>query len=102
MNDPISYQGNPVTRSTAPIQFFEADDSAPPVGTKASPRPPDQPREVPPTGLPGTAFQVYTCEEASGTADAKTTPRPADRERAVKDLPTSPRAPSTSEPEQDG
>jgi hypothetical protein len=27
MNEPISYQANPETRSAAPIQFFEADDN---------------------------------------------------------------------------
>jgi len=30
MNDDISYQANPETRGTAPVQFFEADGGAPP------------------------------------------------------------------------
>jgi hypothetical protein len=102
MNEPISYQANPETRSTAPIQFFEADDNAPPAGTKATPRPPERPREVPPAGPPTAALQVFACEGASEAPGAKASPRPAGRERAVNDLSTPPRAPSTLEPGQGG
>jgi hypothetical protein len=48
MNDPVSYQPNPETYGTAPLYVFEDDSSAPPAGTKATPRPADRPREVPP------------------------------------------------------
>jgi hypothetical protein len=47
MNEPISYPSNPEMRGTVPVQFFEADENAPPPGTKATPRPPDRPRELP-------------------------------------------------------
>jgi hypothetical protein len=50
MNDDIRYEPNAETHGTAPIQFFEADGSAPPAGTKATRRPADRPRELPPTG----------------------------------------------------
>jgi hypothetical protein len=100
MNEPISYQANPETRGTAPIQFFEADDVAPPVGIKATPRPPDRPRELPPASSPAAAFQLFACEGASEVPGAKATPRPAGRERAVNDLPTPPVAPAASEPGQ--
>jgi hypothetical protein len=99
MNEPISYQANAETRCTAPIQFFEADDGAPPVGTKATPRPPDRPRELPPASPSAAAFQLFASEGVSAAPGAKATPRPAGRERAVNDLPT-PVVPSPPEPGQ--
>jgi hypothetical protein len=48
MSDHISYEGNPQTRSTAPVLFFEDRSPPPPPGSMATPRPPDRPRELPP------------------------------------------------------
>ena len=49
MSEPTSYQANPMTRSTTPAQFFQDDNRSPITGTKATPRPPDRPRELPET-----------------------------------------------------
>src|SRR5438132_24244 len=100
MNEPISYQANAETRGTAPIQFFEADDGAPPVGTKATPRPPDRPRELPPASPSAAAFQQSASEGTSAAPGPKATPRPAGRERAVNDVPTPPVVPSPPKPGQ--
>jgi hypothetical protein len=101
MNEHISYQANPETRGTSPIQFFEADGGDPPAGTKATPRPADRPRELPPAGPTSAAFQLFECEGASEAPGTKATPRPTGRERAGKDLSTLPTAPLASEPGQD-
>jgi hypothetical protein len=90
MNEPISYQANPETRGTAPVQFFEADDRAPPAGTKATPRPSDRPRELPPACAPTAAFQYFASQESLEAPGAKATPRPAGRERVVQDVPIPP------------
>jgi hypothetical protein len=82
MTDPISYQANPETRGTTPVQFFEADSGAPPPGTKATPRPAGRPRELP-SGCPSSApLQLFECEEPSGAPRATATSRPGDQERA--------------------
>ena len=47
MDEKISYKANPETRGTSPVQFFDDASGPPPAGTKARPRPPDRPREVP-------------------------------------------------------
>jgi hypothetical protein len=65
MNDKISYQANPETRGTAPIQFFDAEGGEAPAGTKATPRPSDRPRELPSTYPPSAALQLFECEGAS-------------------------------------
>src|SRR5713101_302956 len=101
MNDHISYQANPETRGTAPIQFFEADGGDPPAGTKATPRPADRPRELPSAGPSSAAFQLFESEGASEVPGTKATPRPAGRERAGMDHSTPSTAPSASEPGQD-
>jgi hypothetical protein len=80
MNDHISYEANPETRGTALVQFFEAGGNAPPAGTKATPRPADRPRELPPGGLSPTTFQLFESEGGSGPEGATATPRPARRE----------------------
>jgi hypothetical protein len=82
MNEHISYQANSETRGTVPIQFFEADGGDPQAGTKATPRPVDRPRELPPAGPPSPTFQLFECEGASDAQGAKATPRPAGREPA--------------------
>jgi hypothetical protein len=82
MSDHISYQANPETRGTAPVQFFEADGGAPPAGTRATPRPADRPRELPTGGPSPAAFQLFESEEASGAPGATATPRPGRREGA--------------------
>jgi hypothetical protein len=66
MSDPLSYQANPETRGTAPVQFFEADGGAPPAGTKATPRPPGRPREVPPAGPPSAPLHLFEDEGPAG------------------------------------
>jgi hypothetical protein len=97
MNDPITYQGNDATRGAAPVQFFEAAGELPPAGTKATPRPEDRPREVPLSGPPSAAFQLFASKGPSGAEWASATPRPAGRERAVTDLAPPPAAPSSPE-----
>jgi hypothetical protein len=92
MNDSISYQANPETRGTGPIQFFEAGAADLPSGTKATSRPADRPRELPPTGPAVTALQVFECADASGDPAGKATARPAGRERALDGL-SAPSAP---------
>jgi hypothetical protein len=82
MSDHLSYQANPETRGTVAIQFFEADGGTPPPGTQATPRPPDQPRELPPIGLSSASLQLFECEKSAGAEDAATTPRPGGEERA--------------------
>ncbi len=64
MNEHVSYQGNPETRGTAPILFFDAADELPPAGTKATPRPADRPREAPGGG--GTGEQALPRPTESG------------------------------------
>jgi len=56
MNEHISYQGNPETRGTAPVLFFDAADEVPPAGAKATPRPADRPRAVPDGEAEGQAL----------------------------------------------
>jgi hypothetical protein len=102
MNEPLSYQDSPETRGTAPIQFFESDEVAPPVGTKATPRPTERPRELPPESPAAADFQFFAGDEASEAPAAQATTRPAGRERTVNDFPTPPVAPSASEPGQPG
>lgn len=97
MSEHISYQGNPATRGTASMQFFEAASGTPPGGGKATPRPADRPREVPPpAGSAPAAVQVFTCEGPSEAEGAQATPRPAGRERAVPDR-SPPAVPPASE-----
>lgn len=83
MNDHISYEANPETRGTAPVQFFEAGGGAP-VGTKATPRPADRPRVVPPGGPSTATFQAFESEAASGASGGPATPRPGRREGAAE------------------
>ncbi len=80
MNDHISYEGNSETRGTAPVQFFEAGGSAPPAGTKATPRPADRPRELPPGGPSSAAFQLFESEGPASAEGATARPQPGDRE----------------------
>jgi hypothetical protein len=47
----ITCEVNPETRGTLPIQFFDVKGDDPPAGTKATPRPVDRPRELPPPWL---------------------------------------------------
>jgi hypothetical protein len=68
MNDPLAYQANPETRGTAPVLIFEDDGGLPPVGTKATPRPPDRPREVPPASSSPGLFQVFESAEPPSSA----------------------------------
>jgi hypothetical protein len=82
MSDHLSHQANPETRGTAPVQFFEADSSAPPPGTKATPRPADRPRELPRGGLSSAPLQVFESEEPAGAQGATATPRPGGQESA--------------------
>jgi hypothetical protein len=77
MSDHISYQGNESTRGATPVQFFEAVGGSPSAGAKATPRPTDRPREVPPSGPASAAFQLFQCEGPSGAEGAKATTRPA-------------------------
>ena len=44
MNDHISYEANPETQGTGPVQFFESESGDTPAGTKARSRPPDKTR----------------------------------------------------------
>lgn len=82
MNDHVSYEANPETRGSAPVQFFEAEGSPPPVGTKATPRPADRPRELPPGGPAPAPFQLFEAEGASDAQAATATPRPNRRDGA--------------------
>ena len=82
MSDAISYQANPETRGTGPIQFFEASSGDLPPGTRATPRPANRPRELPPTGVTAASLQVFECEEPPDHPAVKATPRPPGRERA--------------------
>ena len=99
MSDHISYQGNPETRGTAPVQFFEATNGSSPASAPATPRPADRPREVPPDGAASETFQYFECEGHSGIEGAQATPRPAGQERTVPDLSAPPAAAAPS-PEQ--
>ncbi len=74
MNNPISYQPNPETRGTSPVQFFEADGGPPPAGTKATPRTADRPREVPADGPGAGEVQFFESPGAAGDG-AKPAPR---------------------------
>jgi hypothetical protein len=47
----IWYEANPETRGTLTIQFFEIESDDTLAGTKATPRPLDRPREIPPAWL---------------------------------------------------
>jgi hypothetical protein len=82
MSDQFSYQPNSETRGTTPIQFFEADGGAPPAGTKATPRPSDRPRELPPDGPAPATLQRFECEDPSGAHGATATRRPRGQDRA--------------------
>jgi hypothetical protein len=79
MSDHLSYQSNPETRGTAPVQFFEADSGAPPAGTKATPRPAGRPRELPPGGPASAAFQLFECEGTAGARGGTATPQSGSR-----------------------
>jgi hypothetical protein len=79
MSDHPSYQANPETQGTVPVQFFEADGRAPPAGTKATPRPADRPRELPPSGPSSTSMQVFQSQESSLVQPTTAMSRPADR-----------------------
>jgi hypothetical protein len=63
MSQQFSFQANPETRGTVAVQFFEADSGVPPPGTKATPRPADRPRELPPSGFSSAPLQAFECEE---------------------------------------
>ena len=80
MNDEISFQANPETRGTVPVQFFEADTSDVPAGTKATPRPVNRPRELPPAGPAVDALQTFESQETTEAQDTKATPRSTSRE----------------------
>ena len=80
MSEHLSYQANPETRGTMPVQFFEADSGAPSTGTKATPRPADRPRELPPGGTSPTTFQVFESEGACGAQGATAAPRTGGQE----------------------
>jgi hypothetical protein len=59
MNDHISFHVNPETRGSMPVHFFEADGGDIPPGTKATPRPADRPRELPPASSVLHGLQVF-------------------------------------------
>jgi hypothetical protein len=80
MNDHISYDGNPETQGTAPLQSFEADNQAPPAGTKATPRPAGRPRELPPEESSPATFQRFDSDGSSDGLGPTDTPRPRGRE----------------------
>jgi len=81
VNDHISYQGNPETRAAAPVQFFEAADESPPAGAKATPRPADRPREVPPASSAVAVFQSFESQGISENEGDQTSLRPGDNRR---------------------
>jgi hypothetical protein len=62
MSDHLTHQSNTQTQSTVPVQFFETDAGVPTAGTKATPRPPDRPRELPPAGASPSTFQRFEGE----------------------------------------
>jgi hypothetical protein len=80
MNDQISFQANAETRGTVPVQFFEAAGGDVPAGTKATPRPADRPRVLPPPATPLDALQLFESQGTSEAQDSKATPRPTRRE----------------------
>jgi hypothetical protein len=80
MSDHLSYQANPETRGTVPVQVFENDSGAPPPGTRATPRPANRPRELPSGDLASTPLQLFECAEPSGTPDTAATTRPGRQE----------------------
>jgi len=77
MNHHISYQGNDETRGTFPVQFFEDAGGPPPPDTKATPRPVDRPRELPPSPPPAPDFQFFDSEGPARPHGVKDTPPPA-------------------------
>jgi hypothetical protein len=84
MRDHLSYQSNPETRGTVPVQLFENDRGIPPSGTKATPRPAGRPRELPSGDLSSTPLQLFECAEPSGTPDTAATARP-DRQESTRE-----------------
>jgi hypothetical protein len=72
MSDDLSSHANPQTRGTVPVQLFEAGACPVPPGTKATPRPPGRPRQLPTGSSSPTAFQQFVSEEASGPAAQQT------------------------------
>lgn len=66
MSDHLPNPASPETRGTVPVQFFEADGGPPPAGTRATPRPADRPRVVPPGDLSPAALQLFECGETPG------------------------------------
>jgi hypothetical protein len=65
MADHISDEANPETRGTVPVQFFEAAGGVPALGTKATPRPADRPRELQPDSSASATFRAFDSEAAS-------------------------------------
>jgi hypothetical protein len=90
MSDRISYQGNAETRGTLPVKFFEAASGPPPADARATPRPADRPREVPPDCATLDTFQLFECERHTDVEGAKATPRPAGQERTAQDPSSAP------------
>jgi hypothetical protein len=80
MNDQISFQANAETRGTVPVQFFEAAGGDVPAGTKATSRPADRPRELPPPATVPDALQLFESQGPSQAYHSKATPRPTGRE----------------------
>ncbi|SRR5581483_8565486 len=97
MSDQISYQGNAETRGSAPVQFFEDAGAPPRAGARATPRPADRPREVPPDSAHSDTFQHFECAGHPGGEGAKATPRPAGRERTVQDPSSAPPTPGSEQ-----
>ena len=82
MNEHISFQANPETRGTVPVQFFEAEvgaTAAVPAGTKAMARPADKPRELPPAGPVLDVLRVFESEGPGEPQGTGATPRPTGR-----------------------
>jgi hypothetical protein len=62
MNDHLSNEANPQTRGSTPVQFFESAGPIPAIGTKATPRPADRPRQGPLLDSGPVAWQVFSSE----------------------------------------
>ncbi len=84
MSDHLSYQANPQTRNTAPVQFFEAENVAPLPDTKATLRPADRPRELPAAGLSSGSLQLFECAKPFGNQSAPATPPPGEQGKACE------------------
>ena len=81
MKEHISYEGNPETRGTSPVYFFEDASGPMPPGVKARPRPADRPRELPPDDPASGECQPFEDEKSSQAGETQDPPQPDDSDQ---------------------